>query len=75
MASIYVREHDPSERALRDFKRACEKEGILSEVRRREHYVKKSELQKRARAAARKRYMKLLDKSRPKRRSERARGE
>ena len=52
MATIYVRENGPNDRALRDFKRACEKEGILSEVRRREHYVKPSELGKRARAAA-----------------------
>lgn len=40
MPVIKVRENEPFDVALRRFKRSCEKAGILSEVRRREHYEK-----------------------------------
>lgn len=46
--------------AMRRFKRACEKAGILSEVRRREFYEKPTEQRKRKQAAAVKRHMKKL---------------
>ncbi|MEF1214518.1 30S ribosomal protein S21, partial [Vibrio alginolyticus] len=46
--------------ALRRFKRSCEKAGILSEVRRREHYEKPTTVRKRAKAAAQKRHAKKL---------------
>ncbi|WP_276754055.1 30S ribosomal protein S21, partial [Pseudoalteromonas marina] len=42
------------------FKRSCEKAGILSEVRRREHYEKPTAERKRKKAAAVKRHMKKL---------------
>lgn len=38
MPVVKVRENEPFDVALRRFKRSCEKAGILSEVRRREHY-------------------------------------
>ena len=37
MPSVKVRDNEPFDVALRRFKRSCEKAGILSEVRRREH--------------------------------------
>jgi len=40
MPNVRVKENEPFEIALRRFKRACEKAGILSEVRRREFYEK-----------------------------------
>jgi len=40
MPSVRVRENEPFDIALRRFKRACEKAGILSEVRSREYYEK-----------------------------------
>jgi small subunit ribosomal protein S21 len=43
---------------LRRFKRACEKAGILSEVRRREYYEKPTQERKRKKAAAIKRQLK-----------------
>ena len=44
--------------ALRRFKRACEKAGVLTELRRREFYEKPTQERKRKKAAAVKRHMK-----------------
>ena len=60
MPSVRVKENEPFEVALRRFKRACEKAGILSEVRRREFYEKPTQERKRKRAAAVKRHLKKL---------------
>ena len=49
---------DAVELALRRFKRACEKAGILTEVRRREYYEKPTSERKRKKAAAVKRHAK-----------------
>jgi small subunit ribosomal protein S21 len=58
MPSVKVRENEPFDIALRRFKRSCEKAGVLSEVRRREHYEKPTQVRKRKQAAAVKRQMK-----------------
>lgn len=58
MPSVRVRENEHFDAALRRFKRACEKAGILSELRRREHYEKPTQERKRKKAAAVKRQMK-----------------
>lgn len=60
MPEVRVKENEPFDVALRRFKRACEKAGILSEVRRREYYEKPTAERKRKRAAAVKRYQKKL---------------
>ena len=52
MPVIKVRENEPFDVALRRFKRACEKAGVLSEVRRRECYEKPTSLRKRKRTAS-----------------------
>lgn len=64
MPMIKVRENEPVEVALRRFKRACEKSGILSELRRREYYEKPTTMRKRKKAAAVKRLMKKLARER-----------
>ena len=61
MPGIVIREGDAFEAALKKFKKQVEKAGILSEVRKREHYEKPSVKRKKKAAAARKR---LLKKSR-----------
>ena len=38
MAEIRVKENESLDSALRRFKRSCAKAGVLSEVRKREHY-------------------------------------
>ncbi|MDX1592994.1 MAG: 30S ribosomal protein S21 [Gammaproteobacteria bacterium] len=64
MPSVRVKENENFEVALRRFKRACEKAGVLSETRRREFYEKPTSVRKRKAAAAVKRYQKKLAKAR-----------
>lgn len=60
MPQVRVKENEPFEVALRRFKRACEKAGIMSEVRRREFYEKPTAERKRKQAAAVKRNQKKV---------------
>ena len=55
MAEIKVGKNETFDSALRRFKRATQKAGILSEVRKREHYEKPSVARKKKSEAARKR--------------------
>ena len=55
MLGIKVRENEPFDVAMRRFRRACEKAGILPEVKRREFYEKPTTVRKRKAAAAVKR--------------------
>ncbi len=54
MPGVKVREGETFEQALRRFKKQCEKAGILSELRKREHYEKPSIRKKKKMQAARK---------------------
>ncbi|HET7307196.1 MAG TPA: 30S ribosomal protein S21 [Gammaproteobacteria bacterium] len=67
MPSVRVKEHEHFDAALRRFKRACEKAGILTEVRRREFYEKPTQERKRKQAAAVKRHMKKLSREQARR--------
>lgn len=58
MPVIKVQEGDSLEAALKKFKRQCEREGILSEVRKREHFEKPSVKRKKKALAARKKALK-----------------
>ncbi len=58
MPSVRIRENENFDAALRRFKRACEKAGILSELRSREFYEKPTQERKRKKAAAVKRQIK-----------------
>jgi small subunit ribosomal protein S21 len=58
MPGVRIRESEHFDAALRRFKRACEKAGILTELRRREYYEKPTQERKRKKAAAIKRHMK-----------------
>lgn len=60
MPSIRVRESDSFENALKRFKKQCEKEGILSEVKKREHYEKPSVKKKKKAIAAQKKAAKRV---------------
>jgi len=55
---IRIKEKESLENALRRFKRQCAKEGVLSELRKREHYEKPSVKRKKKSEAARKRKFK-----------------
>jgi small subunit ribosomal protein S21 len=54
MPYVRVRESDLFENALKRFKKQNDKEGILSEVKKREHYDKPSVKRKKKAIAARK---------------------
>jgi small subunit ribosomal protein S21 len=54
MVGVKIRENESFESALRRFKKQCEKAGILSEIKKREHYEKPSVKKKRKTIAARK---------------------
>ncbi|RUM61477.1 MAG: 30S ribosomal protein S21 [Persephonella sp.] len=62
MAVVVVQEGESFEKALKRFKKLCEKEGILTEMKRREYYEKPSQKRKRKQRAARKRLIKALKK-------------
>ena len=55
MSEIKVKENESLDNALRRFKRQCAKSGVLSELRKREHYEKPSVRRKKKSEAARKR--------------------
>ena len=55
MAEIRLKENESLDNALRRFKRQCSKAGVLSEIRKREHYEKLSVKRKKKSEAARKR--------------------
>ncbi|MFB3075018.1 MAG: 30S ribosomal protein S21 [Candidatus Methylomirabilales bacterium] len=60
MISVIVREDENFEGALRRFKKQVEKAGVLSEMRRREHYEKPSVRRKKKALAVRKKLLKKM---------------
>ena len=61
MPGVKIKENESFENALRRFKKQVEKTGILSEIRKREHYEKPS-IKKKKMLAAKKRAMKRMRK-------------
>lgn len=55
MAEIKIKDNESLDSALRRFKRQCAKSGVLTELRKREHYEKPSVKKKKKSEAARKR--------------------
>ncbi|OGP55198.1 MAG: 30S ribosomal protein S21 [Deltaproteobacteria bacterium RBG_13_52_11b] len=62
MPGVKIKENESFENALKRFKKQCEKTGILSEIRKREHFEKPSLKKKRKALAAKKRAMKRMRK-------------
>lgn len=62
MPTIEINERGSFDVAMRRFKRACEKAGIMSKLRQIESYEKPTTKRKRKKAAAVKRYQKKLQK-------------
>ena len=63
MTGVRVKEGESFENAMKRFKKSVEKAGILSEVRKREHYEKPSVKRKKKALAAKKRALKKSRKS------------
>ena len=62
MPGVKIKDNESYEGALKRFKKQCEKAGILSELRKREHYEKPSGKRKKKALAARKRALKRMRK-------------
>lgn len=63
MPGVFLNEDDYNfDIALRRFKKQVEKAGVLSEMKKRQHYEKPSVMRKKKKAAARKRLMKKMRK-------------
>jgi small subunit ribosomal protein S21 len=64
MPVVHVREEESFENALRRFKRKVEKSGILTELRKRQHFEKPSVKRKRKTVQAKKKIMRKLQEER-----------
>ena len=62
MSFVRIREGESFEAAFRRFKKSCEKSGVLSEVKKREHFEKPSIRKKKKSIAAQKRAKKKVRK-------------
>ena len=62
MSVVIVKENESFESVLRRFKKQCERTGILSEVKKREHFEKPSVKRKKKILAAKKRALKKMRK-------------
>jgi len=60
MPVVHVREDESFENALRRFKRKCEKAGVLTELKKRQHFEKPSVRRKRKAVQARKKAVRKL---------------
>ena len=60
MTKVIVEPDESFESALKRFKKQCEKAGLLSEFKKRQHYEKPSVKKKRKALAARKKLLKRL---------------
>jgi len=60
MPHIKIREGEPFERAFKRFTKACEKCGLMAEIRKHQRYMKPSEARKRKSAAARRKWKKMM---------------
>ncbi len=58
MSEIRLKDNESLDSALRRFKRQCARSGLISEIRKREHYEKPSVKRKKKSEAARKRKFK-----------------
>ncbi|GAB4375078.1 MAG: 30S ribosomal protein S21 [Calditrichia bacterium] len=60
MIHVKVRENEPFEKALKRFTKSCEKSGLMSEIKRHQHFEKPSEQRKRKENAARRKIRKMM---------------
>ncbi|HHX71833.1 MAG TPA: 30S ribosomal protein S21 [Clostridiales bacterium] len=58
MSEVHLKENESLDNALRRFKRNCAKSGVLSELRKREHYESPSVKRRKKAEAARKKKFK-----------------
>lgn len=59
MPSVKVRDNESFEKAFKRFTKACEKAGLMSEIKKHQHFEKPSERRKRKLNAARRKMRKI----------------
>ena len=64
MPIVHVREEESFENALRRFKRKCEKAGVLTELKKRQHFEKPSVKRKRKAIQAKKNMLRKVQEER-----------
>ena len=60
MIAVKRHSNEPFERAMKRFTKACEKSGLMAEIRNHQHYEKPSEERKRKNKIARSKMRKLM---------------
>ncbi|MBN1351534.1 30S ribosomal protein S21 [candidate division KSB1 bacterium] len=60
MPSVIVRDGETFEKAFRRFTKACEKAGLMSDIKKHQHFEKPSERRKRKLNAARRKQRRML---------------
>jgi small subunit ribosomal protein S21 len=60
MISVKVRDNEPFEKAFKRFTKACEKSGLMSDIKKHQHFEKPSEQKKRRMNAAKRKMHKLM---------------
>ena len=64
MPIVHVREEESFENALRRFKRKCEKAGVLTQLKKRQHFEKPSVKRKRKAIQAKKKMLRKVQEER-----------
>ena len=64
MIHIKVRENETFEKALKRFTKACEKSGLMADIKKHQHFEKPSERRKRKENAARRKIRKMMEQNR-----------
>jgi len=59
MPAVKIRDNERFEKAFKGFTKQCEKAGLMSDIRKHQHYEKPSEKKKRKLAAAKRKQRKL----------------
>ena len=59
MPSVKIRDGEPFEKAFKRFTKQCEKSGLMSDIKKHQHYEKPSEKKKRKLNAAKRKMRKL----------------
>lgn len=62
-STVFVKDNEPIERALKRFKKKIQDNGLLQELKEREFYEKPTTARKRKKSAARNRWLKELAKN------------
>ena len=60
MPSVRIREGEPFEKAFRRFTKSCEKAGLMSEIKKHQHFEKPSAKRKRKMNTARRKQRRMI---------------